>query len=730
MNSVSVFFRDLVASFKKPKVIIPILVVLFIPVLYSGMFLTAFWDPYGKMNELPVAVVNEDKGADYEGKSLQAGKDLIEELKENDDFSWRFVTRAEADQGTIENKYYMTIVIPEDFSEKATTLMDENPQPAQLMFEPNEGYNFLAAQIGGTAVKEIKSKVSAKVTEAYTETLFDQVEKISGGLSDAGSGANTINEGAVKLDEGTQKLKENLAKLVDGTGDLKAGIAPLSKGAGTLSQGAGELSQGASTLSDGLKQLATAEGKLETGAVKAHEGSVQLHSGLQSSLEGTTKLNAGLTASEQGSAKLVAGLESSVEGSTKVAAGAKGVADGLEQLTKASPELAQNETVQKLLAASKAVAQGTEQLNQGQQQLLQGSKDLHGAQQQLMQGSEQLIQGQEKLVQGASDLTTGQEQLAGGLKQFGVKLNEAANGGQSLAVGAGKINDGAKQLQGGMGQLSGGVTTLADGSKQLNNGAGELKEGMDKLTEGSGELASKLNDAADETSSVKKTDALVNMYAQPIEIDEHKVSEVPNYGTGFSPYFLSLGLFVGALISTLVVPLRGSSVVEASGWNRFVSRSMAFAVMSLIQSLLAVLLTLYVLGLEVKSVPMFYLFSFATSLCYMFIIQALVTWLENPGRFIAILLLIFQLTTSAGTFPIELIPNWMKVFNPLLPMTYSVSGYKAIVSTGDFSHAWQQLGVLAGFAVVFLAITLAYFMTHKENKDVSKEMNTEVSLNA
>ncbi|MNP04326.1 ABC-2 family transporter protein [compost metagenome] len=351
---------------------------------------------------------------------------------------------------------------------------------------------------------------------------------------------------------------------------------------------------------------------------------------------------------------------------------------------------------------------------------------MHSAQQQLAQGSEQLVQGQQKLVQGASDLTSGQEQLAGGLKQFGVKLNEAAAGGQSLATGAGKIGDGAKQLQGGMGQLSGGVSTLADGSKQLDDGAGELKDGMDKLTEGSGELATKLNDAADETSSVKKTDALVNMYAQPIEIEEQKVSEVPNYGTGFSPYFLSLGLFVGALISTLVVPLRSSSVSEASGWNRFVSRTIAFSGMSLIQSLLAVILTLYGLGLEVQSIPMFYLFSFITSLCYMFIIQALVTWLDNPGRFIAILLLIFQLTTSAGTFPLELIPNWMKVFNPLLPMTYSVSGYKAIVSTGDFSHAWQQMGILVGFAVVFLAITLGYFMTHRENKD----MNKELSMNA
>ncbi|MEK4509319.1 YhgE/Pip domain-containing protein [Paenibacillus sp. FSL K6-2524] len=727
MRSLSVFFSDLKASFKKPKVFIPIIVVLFIPVLYSGMFLTAFWDPYSKMNELPVAIVNQDTGANYEGKSLEVGNDLVEELKKSDDFSWRFVTREEAAEGMENNEYYMTIVIPENFSSKATTLMDENPEPAQLIYEPNEGYNFLASQIGGTAVKEIKTKVSAKVTEAYTETLFDQVEEISGGLGDAGTGANTLNDGAVKLDDGTLKLKENLAKLVDGTTKLESGITPLKDGAGTLSQGAQDLQKGSSTLASGLYQLTAAGLQLEDGAVKASAGGKQLQAGLQSSLEGANTLSAGLKSSGEGSEKLVAGLESSVQGTGKVTEGAKAVAQGLEQLTKASPELASNPAVQKLLAASQAVATGSEQVLQGQQQLLQGSKDLNGAQQQLLQGSQKLSQGQEQLLQGATQVSAGQEQLAAGLKQFNGKLSEAATGGKKLADGSGKLSIGAQQIQDGMDQLSGGVGTLASGSKQLDSGAGELKDGMDKLTEGSGELATKLNEAADKTSSVKKTDALVNMYAQPIEIEEHKIDEVPNYGTGFSPYFLSLGLFIGALISTLVVPMRGSAVADATGWNRFVSRVLAFSLMSLIQSILAAILVLYVLGLEVQSVPLFYLFTFVTSLCYMFITQALVTWLENPGRFLAILMLIFQLTTSAGTFPLELIPNWMKVFNPWLPMTYSVSGYKAVISSGQFGVAWGHMGILMIFGLLFLALTLVYFLRHDRSEE---EVGNEAILSA
>ncbi|USB34018.1 YhgE/Pip domain-containing protein [Paenibacillus sp. YPG26] len=722
MKSMSVFFSDLISSFKKPKVIIPILVVLFIPVLYSGMFLTAFWDPYGKMGDLPVAVVNQDKGAEFNEKSLHVGEDLVAELRKSDDFKWEFVSRQAADEGMKDNKYYMTIVIPEDFSSKATTVMDEHPDPADILFVPNEGYNFLAGQIGGTAVKEIKSKVSAKVTEAYTETLLTQVEKVSGGLSDAGSGADTIHEGAAKLQDGAGKLKDNLAKLVEGTVKLQDGVTPLANGISSLNQGAKDLQNGAVKLSGGLGQLSAAEKQLENGAVAAQQGGTKLQAGLQSSLEGTTKLDAGLEAAQQGSSKLQAGMETALQGSGKVAEGADGVAKGLEQVMKASPELASNPQMQKLLAASMAVAKGSEQVHEGQQQLAQGVKSLNDAQQQLAQGSGQLVKGQQQLVGGSAQLNEGQSRLAAGMQQFGSKLSEAAAGSKELAAGTGKLSAGTEQLGAGVSKLTGGVDAIASGSKQLDTGAGQLKEGTGKLADGSGELATKLNDAAKQTSEVKASDDTVSMYAKPVGVTENKYNPVPNYGTGFAPYFLSLGLFVGALIATLVIPLRGSSVQEASGWNRFVSRTLSFGLMSLVQSLFAVTLVLYGLKLQVQNVPMMFLFSFITSLSFMFIIQALVTWLDNPGRFVAILILIIQLTTSAGTFPIELIPDWMKVFNPLLPMTYSVSGYKAVISSGDMHAAWSNVGVLAMFGGTFLILTLVYFlMKHKRNTEVENE---------
>ncbi|WP_379132372.1 YhgE/Pip family protein [Paenibacillus sp. sgz500958] len=754
MKSLSVFFKDLGAAIKNPKVLIPMFVVLFIPVLYSGLFLKAFWDPYGKMNELPVAVVNEDKGASYEGSQLSAGNDLVDELKKTDGFEWNFVTREVAEAGLKDNTYYMAIVVPEDFSANATTLLDPEPKQASLIFEPNEGYNFLAGQIGGTAVKDIKAKISAKVTEAYTESVFDKFTEISSGLGEAGDGAAKIADGAGKLDDGALKLNDNLLLLKDGTGKLLSGVDPLTKGASALSNGATALESGTSSLASGLSQLSGAHKQLQAGVQQTADGSKQLSQGLQqtlagteqlqagtaSAVEGTTKLQAGTKSVVDGSAKLEAGLKASTDGSTKVTEGAKAVAQGLQQLAKSNPQLAASPDVQKLLAASQAVATGSEQLQQSQQQLALGATQLHaGSQQldagvtqlhdgaaQLNAGSTQLLEGQKKLAEGAAALEKGGSKLTAGMTQFGAKLSEAAVGGSKLADGGKALGAGASKLLGGVEQLGSGIGSVADGSKKLAAGAGELKDGMDQLKSGSSELASKLGDAAGQTSAVNKTDALVQMFAQPVVIEEHKVNEVPNYGTGFAPYFLSLGLFVGALICTLVIPMRNSEVIGASRFNRFISRTLSFSMMSVLQSLLAAIVLLYGLGLHVQNVPLFYAFTFITSMAFMWVIQAIVTWLDQPGRFVVIVVLIFQLTTSAGTFPLELIPNWMKFFNPLLPMTYSVRGFKAVISTGDYSAMWSDAGLLAIYGVAFLALTFGYFMTR--DRDTEVVMNSEQVL--
>ncbi|MCM3628743.1 YhgE/Pip domain-containing protein [Paenibacillus glycanilyticus] len=687
MRPIQVFFKDMKTLATKRMLLLSFLGVALLPMLYSSILIDGSMDPYGQTSKLPVAVVNLDKGADYEGKTMNVGEDFIEELKKSDNFKWDFVSEEKAKDGMEHNDYYMTITVPSNFSENAATLTQENPVQAELIFEPNSQYNFVAGQIGNSAMKELKSKLNSQITEAYTRSMFEQVGTISDGLGQAGEGATELKDGAGKLEDGLTTLKDNLNKLASGTTELSGGVSKLYNGAASLSQGTGQLSSGAAGLADGLGQLSAAEQQLYNGAAQSKAGAAQLAEGLKASKAGASELKQGLTASSAASGQ--------------VADGADQVAKGLEQLMAATPELQENESLKQLLAASKQVAAGSAQLRDGQEKLLTGSS--------------KLAQGQDQLYAGAAQLSQGQEKLTAGLETFGGKLQEAGAGADQLASGAKAANSGAVQLKDGLGKLSGGVEGIADGSKQLDQGAGQLRDGSKQLVNGSGELATKLNDAAAETGSIKDGDDIVNMFAEPVVVKENTDHKLDHYGLGIAPYFLSLALFMGALVYTTVFSVRDSYTLGASPMGRFFSRTLTYVTISLLQSLIADAVLLYGLKIEVTSVPLFVIFTILTSFAYTFIIQALVTWLDNPGRFLVVLLMIFQLTSSAGTFPLELLPDWMQKLNPWLPMTHAITGFKTIIASGDYALMREQMLVLGAFAVVFLALTFLYFKRQAKN---------------
>jgi putative membrane protein len=681
MKLIDVFLKDTKLLVQKPMLLISFIAVAMLPMLYSGFLIAGTWDPYGKVNKLPVAIVNLDKGNEYAGKVMNVGSDFIAELKKNTDFKWDFVSPGAAKDGVIHNNYYVTVTIPADFSKKATTLMDDHPVQAEIIFEPNSDYNFVAGQIGSNTVKELRTKLSEKITEAYTHSMFDQIDQLSQGFGKAENGASQLTNGAKTLEQGVSVLKDNLQKLTAGTSTLQNGIQPLITGASSLHEGTVSLSQGATNLAAGLNQLTSAQKLLATGAVQSQQGASELKQGLQTSKEASKTLKDGLS--------------SSTAASAQVSDGADQVAIGLEQLIKADPQLASNPQAKQLLAASQSVAEGSAQLQKGQQQLLAGS--------------EQLDQGQQKLFAGADQLNNGQSKLVEGLNQFGGKLNEAATGANKAAVGAAHINEGTAQIQNGLNQLNNGVNGMAAGSQKLDGGAGTLKEGMLKLVNGSTELTTQLNHAA-AGSKVKSGDETVQMFANPVKITENTDHKLNHYGLGIAPYFLSLALFMGGLVFTTIFSVRDSSVSGASPMGRFISRTLTLVVMSVAQSIIASVILLYGIGLEVQSVPLFYLFTLITSLTFIFIIQSFVTWLDQPGRFMVIILMIFQLTSSAGTFPLEMLPNWMQKINPWLPMTHSILGFKAIIATGDYGFITEQIGYLTIYAVIFLALTFVYFL--------------------
>lgn len=741
--SLKQFGKELASIGRNPKVLIPVIAVLMVPVMYTAMFLGAFWDPYGRLEDLPVAVVNEDKGAEFNGKQLKIGEEFAGQLKENRQFDWRFVTKEEAKAGLENNTYYMAIEIPEDFSEKTTTLTSDHPTAAKLKFLQNEGYNFLASQIGNSAVEKMKAMLNKEVTQAYARAVFEQLGEMAGGISAASEGAGQLADGTAQAKDGMAQLVRHLNRLASGSVSLQDGVAELRKGGAGLNDGAASLRDGANGLATGLDSLYEAHGQLEsgaaslrTGAESLHGGAAELSAGLDQLAKAGGQLVAGASDAEQASGRLAQGLAQLTDASAKLEAGSDSLAQGLARLAEANDQLAESEEFQALLAAGKQLAAGAADAKQAQQQLSGGAEELHNGLAELTNGLsafdgklKEAQAGGRKLAEGGKTLSAGTERLAAGMKQFGGKLAEARDGGKSLAAGAQQLAGGAGKLEQGLNSLASSVVPFVDGSEQLESGAKQVFSGLIKLDDGTHELSGKLGNAASKASDLHVSDAMYDMFAEPIELDVQKVSEVPNYGTGFAPYFLSLGLYVGALLLSIVYTMREPAVPPVNGRSWFISKALTVAAVGIIQALIADAVLLWVLGLEVKSVPLFILFSIITSLTYMMLILFLVTTMQHPGRFIAIVLLILQLTSSAGTFPLELIPGWLQHVTPWLPMTYSVAGLKDVISSGDFGSMWTQASWLGVFAASFAAMTLVYFvMAHRSSRRSASEDHTSAAI--
>ncbi|PDZ41418.1 phage infection protein [Bacillus cereus] len=1056
--------KEFTEIIKSKKILIPIIAVLFVPILYAGMFLWAFWDPYKQLDDLPVAVVNLDKGAVFDGKSIEVGKGLVDNLKDNKSFKWEFVSEKEAKKGMEGRKYYMLVRIPDDFSSNATTLLKDNPKPLNLEYIPNESLNFLSSQIGGTAIEKIKTEVSSTLTKTYAEKMFDSIQDVSKGLADGAEGANKLHDGSSELHDGSSKvtdglhtlqgksgeMKDGVQKLVDGsnklvdgsgkvtnglnvlnskTGEMQVGIGKLVDGSGkvtnglnmlnsktgemqigigklvdgsgkvtnglntlnsktgemqigigklvdgsgkvtdglhvlnsnagigklvdgsgkvtdglnTLNSKTGELRDGSEKVTGGLNKLVSKSGELKTGTTdlsngmgKLVEGQSQLEEGSQAIQKGLQELNSNvqksaagleemqskvpsilntvnekidgaganvnqlneLTQSTAGDAKNaaqeVANLQKQIESLPKeyqeqlqpfvtsavkstatVQQKAAGVAGGTNKLNEEVKQLkgeihqttnglqknlpnpagiktlagaiekltsAQNEFVSKfhgfgegldnakigadklkdgsvqlidgvtqLQSGSGKVTAGLGQLSAGVNQLADGSgqvtgglgtlsvgvskladgsgqvtgglgtlsvgvtkladgssqvtgglgtlsagvnqladgsgkvtgglgalsagaNQMAGGVHQLADGSSQVTGGLGQLSAGANQMAGGVNQLAdgssqvtGGLGTLSVGANQMAGGVNQLADGSGQVTTGLGTLNGGLNQMSNGSTQLIDGVNKLADGSGKVTDGLVKVNDGSGELAEKLGEGAEKTGEVKGTDKTYDMFASPVKVKTEKMAEVPNYGTGFTPYFLSLGLFVGALLLSIVYPLRDTVGVPKSGFSWFISKFGVLLSVGIIQAIVADVILLFGLGVEVQSIPYFILFSIITSLAFIALIQCLVTAFGDAGRFIAIITLIMQLTTSAGTFPLELIPKFLQPFNAWLPMTYSVSGLKAVVSSGDFDFMWQNIGMLMIFIVVLSLGTIASLtLMHKRQfKNVAENQSVE-----
>jgi len=808
VNFLKIAGKDIKSIFKNRFIRVSVIAIIIVPLLYSLLYLDAFWDPYARIQDMTIAVVNEDGGALLDGKEVNYGEDIVENLKGNEEVGWDFTSNEKANEGLEKQGYYAKFVIPKDFSKSVVAAKEGKPQVADLQFVCNEKKNFLAAQINSQVEKLLKEEIVGTISNNYVTVAFDKLYEAKDGFIKAADGSEKLYNGIGELNEKVPMLAEGANKLGDGSAQLKDGQGALNSGINnglsevnskvpTLGLGVDKLYSGSQQVTNGLSEANSKVSNLSPGVNKLYDGSGALTGGSKSLYsafntriypnvnllkDGANKLNGKLKDGESRVKKLKEGGEKLKTASDDVAASSTAINKGYQESVKggvdklisgvnkssekmkdisediitavnSNPEVAKDPNIQAALVNIQALNKETSETPKQIQELQAGTKkfgdnlgEFNGSVNEYTGKVNGFATGTVALTDSVNDMGVAVNKISGGLNSLEAGLNEntkdsfgyglksvsdnmaALNSGlgelksniPALSGGIQALYNGSSEIYGGLGQLrsnipalSGGIqalyngsnqlvdgsNALVDGQNQLNNGVSELtgkvpqlEDGVDKLYKGSNELATALKDGAGEMKSGLKnsSEEMGDFVSAPINMKNEPINKVPNYGTGFAPYFISLSLWIGAIMMFFVISAKTDDDANLSKFDKVIGKYLSFGFIGLLQALLV---STVVMGLGLTP-----------------IIQCLISLFGDAGRLLGIVLLILQLTACAGTFPLEIVPKFFKVINPYMPFTYSVELLREVISANTINYGivGKDFLILGIVLLVFLTISIVF----------------------
>lgn len=799
-------FKEWKAIFKKPTFIIVMIGISLIPALYNIIFLSSMWDPYGQLSDLPVAVVNHDKEASYNGNTMAIGKDMVSNLKENKTLDFHFIDEEEGKKGLEDGDYYMVVTLPSDLSEKAASILTDYPEQMQIDYQTSSGHSFIASKMSDSAMTQLKQNVSTNVTETYTKALFDKMVELKDGMSQAASGSEKLTDGANQLVTGSHTLTTNLHSLADssltfsnGTEQFTKGLSTYVSGVEQLHLGLGNFNSGlvtytgaVSQLDSGLGQLASKSPELVGGINQLSSGLNQLNQAIQNIDVGDTKQlssvlssivslsNQMLASAQSEKATTLANIQStvayqsltseqqaeisasvsqnstdSIQSAQSIIALVQGLQGSLENLQNQSSNLStlknqanqvlplastsltglssglteiQGAVTSKLVPDSQSIASGVnayttrvDKVSQGASQLSEKNSTLTGRLDQLVSGSNTLTQksssltaGVGQLVEKTPELVSGIEKLSTGSNQLNQKSQELIAGVDKLQSGSGQLADKSSQLLSGASQLENGANKLADGAGKLAEGGTKLTSGLEDLQTGVASLGQGLGNASDQLKSASTESKNAEILSNPLNISKTDNDQVPVNGIAMAPYMISVALFVAAISTNMIFAKLPSGRHPESRWAWLKSRAEINGIIAVLAGIL-VYGGVHLIGLTANHEMRTFILIILTSLVFMSMVTALTTWNSRIGAFFSLILLLLQLASSAGTYPLALTNDFFRAINPWLPMSYSVSGLRQTISMTGNIH--QQVIFLAAILALFTGLGMLAYQPKKMEED-------------
>ena len=620
---------------------IVLFVILFIPFIYSFFYLKAYWNPYGKGNIDNLPVAIVNLDTGDNGDAL------IDGIKETKKLKIAVVSEEKAEDGLNNGTYYAVIKVPKSFTSDMETASTRNKKHATITYSPNQKSNYLASQIINNVVLNIEKNLDNEVNSKIVEGLTDSLKEVPTSL-------DTINNGFDKLSDGTNKLRNGSNEIVSGSNTLASNYLEFNNGINSVNNGTSSLYNGAKELDNGLGTLQSSLSNMDL-------------SGLDTLKTGISLLNQNETAFNSALQSYNSLVSFAITNPSYLDVSTSVIHNYNENIPATNYTLAEyiNYVGTSLSGKSNELASGVSNLNES----------VNGSSSQL------------------NDLTTNLLKLKYGVNELKEGSNKLVNGAKTLNIGVNTLSVGSNKILSGINTLNTANSTLNDGIFTLNNSVINAKN----------ELSSKTDATKDD---IKKIETLSEYSNKPINVETKEVNKVSTYGTAFTPLFVSVGLWVGCLMMFMVLYYDKEERYGIFGINdnRLVKQMLSYHALITLSSIVLAILLNTLLRFNVTNYLLYYGSFILISNTFMAIVLFLITNFKDIGKFIALILLVLGLTSSAGTFPVDIVTKGFRWLNPYLPMTYSIRLIKECIIKIDSSILGNSIFVLIIIFVVFFTI--------------------------
>ena len=702
-NIIEIFQNDIREIFRKVRTWIVIIGLILLPSMYAWPNILSAWDPYGHTNNIKVAVVTEDSGAEVSGQKVNLGENLVEGLKNNKNLDWQFVkNKQEAEDGVKIGDYYASIVIPKNFSDDITSVSRGVPKKATIEYTVNEKINAISPKITNSGASAIANNISKSFVEIANGVIFGK-----------------LHEAGIKFEQNLpsiEKTKEEIFKLNDNFSNYENVVSEL----------IGKVEQGQKIISTVQQTLPTIDRFATNSIMLADKADITINN-IQSFNEKLLPL---------------------ISNHLKVVEDVSGEANSLAQKIQSKPDNVE-ETKEKLKLLNTRLEAGEERLRVVKS-IFEYLNELSG---------ENILQNQlNKINTLENDLTKVKEvnnkiytnidnydEIADDIKKDFVdrtkRINEISTNidnrlnddiaplvAKVLTKADISINEISKIIIGAQNELPEVEAKISSIEVKIQRAHAKLLAIQKELPEAK-EKIKKLTEEIKKAEAGTNTNMLFNLlkvdykqqaefFANPVQLSENKLYHIKNYGSAMTPFYTVLSIWVGALLmSSLLTTKVEDEECKYKPYEKYFGRWILFLVISLLQTLVITLGDMYILGTQAVSPYRFVFYGLLIASLFSSIIYTIVHLLGNVGKAICIILLVLQLGSSGGTFPIQMTSSFFQTLYPKVPFTYSIGLLREAVGGVYIPAAQRDMKILLiGIVITLISGTILVHLKSRSKK--------------